>query len=166
MSEDRAEVGRGGQQRGLHGKYEVYEDGEPVEECFVLEPDDDPAARAALIEYALETSNDELAQDLRDWVVEICKRDHVRPDGSHVDRYERELLGEQTVTFQCGVAANPQFDESDGEYCDHEPEEIELDEPAYREDGQIFVPGRPSQCPECGNPHDFEFNGLTVVFDV
>jgi hypothetical protein len=59
---------------GLHAKYEVFEDGERVENCFVLEPETDSAARAALIEYAEETNNEDLAQDLRDWVVDICTR--------------------------------------------------------------------------------------------
>jgi len=82
------------------------------------------------------------------------------------DQYEANLLGEQTVEWQCGVAANSEFDEDDLEHCDREPEEIELDEPAYRERGKIYVPGRPAECPECGNPHEFEFNGCTVVFGV
>ncbi|MFC3476299.1 hypothetical protein [Halobacterium litoreum] len=85
---------------------------------------------------------------------------------SYQDQYERRLLGEKMVTWQCGVAANPEFDEDDPEFCDHEPEEIELDEPAYRDGQKIVVPGRPSHCPECGNPHDFRFNGCSVVFGV
>lgn len=155
------------QERGLHDKYEVYKDGERVEECFVLVPDDDAAARSALIEYAMETDNHTLSKELREWVVDVCQREHIRPDGSHTDRVEELLLGEQTVTWQCGVAANPEFDEDDPEFCDHEPEEIELDEPAYRDDrGTIYVPGRPQTCPECGNPHEFKFNGVSVVFVV
>jgi len=59
---------------GLHEKYEVYENGEPVDDCFVLEPTTDSAARAALITYAEETDDETLAQDLRDWVVDICSR--------------------------------------------------------------------------------------------
>lgn len=59
---------------GLYEKYEVTKDGEPVEDCFVLEPEDDSAAREALIRYAEETDNEELAEDLREWVVELCTR--------------------------------------------------------------------------------------------
>ncbi|WP_237560643.1 hypothetical protein [Halostella litorea] len=57
---------------GLHDKYAVFEDGEPVADCFVLEPETDPAAREALIRYAEETDDEELAQDLCDWVTAIC----------------------------------------------------------------------------------------------
>lgn len=59
---------------GLYAKYEVTKDGEPVEDCFVLEPENDSAAREALIRYAEETDNEELAEDLREWVVELCTR--------------------------------------------------------------------------------------------
>lgn len=61
-------------ERGLYGKYEVRKDGEPVEECFVLEPESDSAARKALIEYAEATDNEQLAEDLREWVVDLCTR--------------------------------------------------------------------------------------------
>lgn len=54
--------------RGLYGKYQVTKDGEPVDECFVLEPRDDPAARRALEAYADATDNGALASDLREWV--------------------------------------------------------------------------------------------------
>lgn len=53
-------------EEGLYAKYEVRKDGEPVEECFVLEPEDDRAARAALKAYAAATDNDELAEGLRE----------------------------------------------------------------------------------------------------
>lgn len=56
---------------GLYEKYEVLKDGEPVEDCFVLEPESDKAARLALEEYARRTDDEELAQDLREWVAII-----------------------------------------------------------------------------------------------
>ena len=56
---------------GLYGKYEVRKDGTPVESCFVLEPESDPAAREALLRYAEATDNEELADDLREWIAEI-----------------------------------------------------------------------------------------------
>jgi len=59
------------QESGLYQKYEVYKDGEPVQDCFVLEPESDEAALAALKEYALETDDHFLAADLADWIVEI-----------------------------------------------------------------------------------------------
>lgn len=60
-----------GSKRGLYPKYEVLKDGEPVEDCFVLEPENDHAARMAVIAYADATDNDELADDLLDWIHEI-----------------------------------------------------------------------------------------------
>lgn len=51
-------------ERGLYGKYEVIKDGEPITDCFVLEPEDDRAARVALKAYAAATENEELAEDL------------------------------------------------------------------------------------------------------
>ncbi|QIO25490.1 hypothetical protein [Haloarcula sp. JP-L23] len=78
---------------------------------------------------------------------------------------EKHLAGETEVEFQCGVAASDQFDPSDPEFCDHELETIELDEPAYvDEDNRIHVPGRPVECPECGQPVEFEFNEIRVLF--
>lgn len=56
---------------GLYGKYDVFEDGERVADCFVLEPADDPAALAALKAYAKTTDGDALAADLAYWIAEI-----------------------------------------------------------------------------------------------
>jgi len=50
-------------EQGLYGKYEVTKDGETVEDCFILEPEGDRAARLALKAYAVATENDELARD-------------------------------------------------------------------------------------------------------
>lgn len=61
----------GGHDEGLYGKYEVYEDGEPVENCFVLEPGSDEAARQAIYEYAKATDNQKLASELRGWMEAI-----------------------------------------------------------------------------------------------
>lgn len=59
---------------GLYAKYEVRKDGEPVEDCFVLEPERESAAREALIRYAKATDDEELAEDLREWVEDLCTR--------------------------------------------------------------------------------------------
>ncbi|APX98598.1 hypothetical protein [Natronorubrum daqingense] len=59
---------------GLYDKYEVTKNGDPVDGCFVLEPAADPAAREALIRYAERTDDEQLAADLREWVVDICTR--------------------------------------------------------------------------------------------
>lgn len=67
--------------RGLYQKYTVTnaETGEEVEGCFVLKPENDTAARQALLSYALwcEPEQPQLAQDLRRWVLAILegKRD-------------------------------------------------------------------------------------------
>ena len=61
-------------ERGLYEKYHVCKDGEAVADCFVLEPDSDSAAREALIRYAEATDDEELAEDLREWVSDLCTR--------------------------------------------------------------------------------------------
>lgn len=61
-------------EQGLYEKYEVTKNGEPVEDCFVLEPEDDSAAREALIRYAEVTDDEELAEELDEWVIDICTR--------------------------------------------------------------------------------------------
>lgn len=53
---------------GLYQKYEVYRDGDPVPNCFVLEPDRDETAREAIRAYAEETTDKELSRDLMDWM--------------------------------------------------------------------------------------------------
>lgn len=59
-------------EQGLYEKYEVRKNGEPVVDCFVLEPENDSAAREALIRYAEETDDEELAEDLREWVTDCA----------------------------------------------------------------------------------------------
>ena len=56
--------------KGLKRKYIVFKSdtGEPVENCFVLRPDIDPAARAALRAYAQATTNKTLAADILIWI--------------------------------------------------------------------------------------------------
>lgn len=55
---------------GLKVKYVVVkaDTGEPVENCFVLRPDKDPAARFALEAYAQATDNQVLASDITNWI--------------------------------------------------------------------------------------------------
>ena len=55
---------------GLYGKYTVYKnkDGSLVTGCFILRPEKDPAAVAALRAYAAATDNTELASDIIKWV--------------------------------------------------------------------------------------------------
>ncbi len=58
--------------RGLWGKYEVRDNGGyHVTNCFVLRPERDATALAALIHYAALTPNAELAADLEAWIEKI-----------------------------------------------------------------------------------------------
>ncbi|MCG5251600.1 hypothetical protein [Brevibacillus agri] len=52
--------------KGLYVKYDVrkVDTGELVNDCFVLRPDKDRAAFAALRAYAEQTTNDELRKDI------------------------------------------------------------------------------------------------------
>lgn len=61
--------------KGLHVKYIVtkVDTGETVNNCFVLRPDKDPAALAALKAYAYMTTNPDLAADIFGWIVSIEK---------------------------------------------------------------------------------------------
>lgn len=61
---------------GLKAKYRVYRarNGEPVEDCFVLQPNKDMVARAALECYASDTPNQELGRDILIWLDGIRHR--------------------------------------------------------------------------------------------
>ena len=56
--------------KGLKRKYIVFKSdtGEMVENCFVLRPDKDPAAVAALRAYAGVSENETLSADIINWV--------------------------------------------------------------------------------------------------
>lgn len=56
--------------KGLKRKYIVFKSdtGEMVENCFVLRPDKDPAAVAALRAYAGVSGNETLSADIINWV--------------------------------------------------------------------------------------------------
>jgi hypothetical protein len=87
-------------EQGLYPKYEVFKNGEPVEDCFVLKPRSDTAAREALIRYAEETDNDELADGLREWVTAICTR------GSNEEDEQCHVCnGSGTITRRYGTDA-------------------------------------------------------------
>lgn len=61
---------------GLKRKYIVLKSdtGEPVENCFVLRPDIDEAAIAALFAYASATSNAQLQADIKLWIRRIVRK--------------------------------------------------------------------------------------------
>lgn len=58
---------------GLKVKYRVYKsrNNEPVEGCFVLRPDKDPASRSALRTYMRTTDNLVLKNDLNKWLEDL-----------------------------------------------------------------------------------------------
>ena len=58
------------EERGLYNKYRIVntETHMPVEGHFVLRPDRDPSALAALMHYAQLTPNATLAADLEAWI--------------------------------------------------------------------------------------------------
>lgn len=62
---------------GLKVKYRVFKvkNGEPVENCFVLRPDKDAAAVAALQAYCEATNNKILANDIFNWVGKLNGHD-------------------------------------------------------------------------------------------
>lgn len=73
--------------KGLFGKYIVRKrsDNSIVTNCFVLRPDRDDAAIAAMLAYADATSDEQLAQELRKWAEfeqrvksHITNADHIR----------------------------------------------------------------------------------------
>ena len=56
-------------EKGLYCKYRVTKaDGTPVDNCFILRPERDPAAVSALRAYATATENEQLREDLYRWV--------------------------------------------------------------------------------------------------
>lgn len=61
---------------GLYKKFTIFDrDGKPVDGCFVLRPDRDPAARVALEAYADATDNDHLEFDIRAWLTMLEEED-------------------------------------------------------------------------------------------
>lgn len=61
--------------KGLHAKYDVRSDGKHITDCFVLRPETDEAAQAALRVYADHTTNEELSADLTEWLEQIEEDD-------------------------------------------------------------------------------------------
>ena len=68
---------------GLIRKYIVFKSdtGEPVENCFVLRPDKDYAARCALAAYAQNTDNGILADDIERWIEALESEDALAKEG-------------------------------------------------------------------------------------
>jgi len=69
-----------------------------------------------------------------------------------------ELDGETAVEIACAVGID------EPECCDGWSETVDLSEPAAYdgEVGRIFLPGFDWECPACGQPHEFEVEGIRV----
>lgn len=67
---------------GLYGKYTVTKaDGTPVtDRCFVLKPDKDIAARMALLTYAEYTCDEQLRNDIHQWLGLMLEQTKRNPD--------------------------------------------------------------------------------------
>ena len=67
-----------------------------------------------------------------------------------------EVDGLEVVEIECAVAIE------DSEVCDGWSERVELESPARYESERIYLPGFNWECPECGNPHEFNVEGIRV----
>lgn len=97
--------------KGLYGKYIVRKrsDNSIVTNCFVLRPDRDDAAIAAMLAYANATDDESLAQELREWA-EYEQR--VKPpvtNADHIRAMSDDELAAFYATNQCppGVPGCP-----------------------------------------------------------
>lgn len=91
--------------KGLYGKYIVRKrsDNSIVTNCFVLRPDRDDAAIAAMLAYADATSDSQLAQELREWAE---YEQGVKPpvtNADHIRAMSDEKLAEQLVVAVNGL---------------------------------------------------------------
>lgn len=74
-------------------------------------------------------------------------------------RYPLEdVEGLEEIEVECAVAIEAP------ECCDGWKDTVELDEPAdfNRDTARITLPGFNWECPECGNPHEFDVEGIRV----
>lgn len=77
---------------------------------------------------------------------------------SEAEVYQKlaDLDGLEVVEIECAVASE------DSGACDGWAEDFELDSPARYESERIYLPGFGWECPECGNPHEFNVEGIRV----
>ena len=101
---------------GLKRKYIVLKSdtGEGVENCFVLRPDKDPAAIAALRAYAEVTDNKTLADDIINWAG--AEKD--KTDGKPKTRADeiRSMSDKELTRFLCDLQSSGDCDPC--EFCD------------------------------------------------
>ncbi len=99
-------------QTGLRVKYDVkkVETGETVNNCFVLRPDKDPAAVAALRTYARATPNKALADDIIAWVGASTADRPRLADVLGVEVGEEFIIREGPVDYKCVINQNGEAD--------------------------------------------------------
>jgi hypothetical protein len=112
-----------------------------------LEDDPDEADRI------INTHEDETGHDVDDGPVEDGVE--LGGDSEYVDPLEA-VEGETEVEIACPIGEGPPGG------CTGWSETVELDEPAEYSDGTITLPGFDWECPDCGNPHEFEVDGIRV----
>ncbi|WP_019123615.1 hypothetical protein [Brevibacillus massiliensis] len=116
--------------KGLYVKYEVRkkENGELVDGCFVLRPDKDGAALAALRKYAEATSNKQLSEDINNWLDSIVneRTKDLKAFAIGPDRYE-VVVGYDKESV---IAWYKQYTGiSEEEFAEYEVDEYPMDKP-------------------------------------
>jgi len=110
-----------------------------------------------LVELRLEGSAttslvcDDCSQQHRLWV----RENDVLEDTAEVDPLA-QIAGETEVEVTCSIAQDAP------DACDGWTGTVELDGPARCVNGRLKLPGFDWECPECGNPSEFEVDGTRV----
>ncbi|MBM7592277.1 hypothetical protein [Brevibacillus fulvus] len=122
--------------KGLYVKYEVRkkENGELVDGCFVLRPDKDGAALAALRKYAEATSNKQLSEDINNWLDSIIyeKTKDLKAFAIGPDRYE-VVVGYDKESAVAWYKQNSGI--SEDEWAEYEVNDYPMDKPFKVEAG-------------------------------
>lgn len=73
---------------------------------------------------------------------------------------EAQIIGETEVNVECAAS------EIDGDLCSGWSETVELEAPAHYgpHDEKVILPGYTPECDECGNPHEFDIDGVRLRF--
>lgn len=116
--------------QGLYVKYDVrkVDTGELVNNCFVLRPDKDLAAVAALRKYADTTGNGELRKDILNWLDSIIqeKTKGLKAFAIGPDRYE-VVVGYDKESVVEWYKKNSGISEE--EFAEYDVDDYPMDEP-------------------------------------
>jgi len=110
-----------------------------------------------LVELRLEASSttslvcDDCSQEHKLWVQE----NDLLENTTYVDPLAK-IAGQTEVEVTCAMALDSP------RACDGWAGTVELDEPARCVNGRLRLPGFDWECPECGNPSEFEVDGTRV----